>query len=369
MAISLDNSYVSPTLERKIISYPDFFRFTGSVIPSVITPVIFTTLYTILIIYINQNVYHVNLPNSIVPSLSVVVGLLLVFRTNTAYDRYYEGRRLWTVIKSSIRNLVRGIYMIPTQNNNDIWEKMDVMKYTIAFALATKHYLRDELESRHQELDHLLPVDIRSEKFQPVDMTYGGPTHEPTSLPNLTSVNDFGTKENNVLTQRKFHQSGYGSFNSDTASLKVDSDAVSVNLPIDIIFYINKYVFSKRQSNLIDPQTNNAMNGYLTSLVDSLSGLERIMRTPIPLAYLIHLKQAVTLYLLFLPFTLTELKYYAVPIISIVAFTLYGIDAIGQEIENPFGYDANDLPLDAITNEIGNEVVGIVSKLGQQLDQ
>lgn len=82
----------------------------------------------------------------------------------------------------------------------------------------------------------------------------------------------------------------------------------------------------------------------LADMVDILSDFERILRTPIPLAYSIHLNQSVWLYILSIPFQIVgNLGWYTVPVEVLGSFCLLGILAIGLEIENPFGYDANDL--------------------------
>jgi len=82
-------------------------------------------------------------------------------------------------------------------------------------------------------------------------------------------------------------------------------------------------------------------------LTNILSQLERILRTPMPLAYSIHLHQSIWLYMLSLPFPIVhELEWITVPAMALACFAYLGILALGWEIENPFGYDDNDLPLD-----------------------
>ena len=82
----------------------------------------------------------------------------------------------------------------------------------------------------------------------------------------------------------------------------------------------------------------------LTSLTDCLSGLERILNTPIPVAYAFHLEHSVWIYLLALPYQLVgELNWWSIPAVTLASFALLGILGIGDEIENPFGYDYNDL--------------------------
>lgn len=84
----------------------------------------------------------------------------------------------------------------------------------------------------------------------------------------------------------------------------------------------------------------------IQGMVDMMTCMERVANTPIPRSYSIHLKQCVTLYLFSLPFTLVkDLGWGMVPLVTVVAFTLMGIEGIADEIEMPFGTDASDLPL------------------------
>ena len=81
-------------------------------------------------------------------------------------------------------------------------------------------------------------------------------------------------------------------------------------------------------------------------MIDMMTCMERVANTPIPRSYSIHLKQCVSLYLFVLPFVLIkELGWGMVPIVTVVAFTLMGIEGIADEIEMPFGLDKFDLPL------------------------
>jgi putative membrane protein len=91
------------------------------------------------------------------------------------------------------------------------------------------------------------------------------------------------------------------------------------------------------------------MQELLNEMVNAMGGCERILKTPMPLAYAIHLKQLLLLYCLTLPFQfVSELSWWTGAIVALISFTLFGIEEIGIEIENPFGRDPNDLPLDTI---------------------
>ena len=91
--------------------------------------------------------------------------------------------------------------------------------------------------------------------------------------------------------------------------------------------------------------------------MDNLGNCERILRAPLPLAYAIHLKQLVLINCLTLPFQLVkDAGFFTGAAVALISFTLFGIDEIGIEIENPFGYDANDLPLEDFCHEVKHNI-------------
>ncbi|KAH8110414.1 Bestrophin, RFP-TM, chloride channel-domain-containing protein [Phellopilus nigrolimitatus] len=117
-----------------------------------------------------------------------------------------------------------------------------------------------------------------------------------------------------------------------------------VNLPLEILRCLSEWV------NVLDERgvvPGNALGGLYSSLAsfeDSLSALERILTTPLPLC--------VWLYLFLLPFQLvTQFNWFTIPGVGIAAFFYIGFLAAGEEIEQPFGYDENDLDLDLFCRE------------------
>lgn len=95
----------------------------------------------------------------------------------------------------------------------------------------------------------------------------------------------------------------------------------------------------------------------LNSLNDVLTGTERILNTPLPVAYSIAIAQMTWVYILLLPFQLyNSLKWVTIPGSILAAYLILGLLLIGTELENPFGYDVNDLPLDAFCQQIASEV-------------
>ncbi|MGU3538389.1 bestrophin family protein [Methylobacterium sp. A54F] len=85
---------------------------------------------------------------------------------------------------------------------------------------------------------------------------------------------------------------------------------------------------------------------------------ERIQSTPLPFAYTLLLYRTAWLYCLLLPFGLAAPLGWASPIAAaLVAYTFFGLDALGDELEEPFGLDANDLPLDALRRAVDRIVL------------
>ncbi|KAJ2918117.1 hypothetical protein MD484_g2291, partial [Candolleomyces efflorescens] len=166
---------------------------------------------------------------------------------------------------------------------------------------------------------------------------------------------------------------------------KLLQKTVSHNLPLEITFYLvrtihllvpvlvrlnapdpavqSSYISSLQQRKLADVPTYNALFAALLQLGDSLSGLERILTTPVPFSYSIHLWVVTIIYCLALPLQIWDaLEWVTIPATVIVSFIFFGFLVAGEEIENPFGYDKNDLNLDHFTSKIiRNELKAITS--------
>ena len=264
------------------------WQWRGSVIPSILPRVFWCAFFALGITVLYYFGVNLALPleSGLVPS--IVLGLLLVFRTNTAYERYWEGRKLWGLLINTVRNLSRTIWVTIKENDSsDRNEKIATLRLLIGFAIATKLHLRSE------------PVNEELGKFLP-----------PQWYEKLFAMN---------------------------------------HPPLEIAFWISDYLQQQYEKQSINSYQLTAMFKLLDTMVDVLGACERILKTPIPLAYTIHLQQLVLLYCLTLPFQFVdELGWMTAPIVALISFTILGIEAIGIEIEDPFGYDANDLPLDQI---------------------
>jgi putative membrane protein len=100
----------------------------------------------------------------------------------------------------------------------------------------------------------------------------------------------------------------------------------------------------------------------LAALTDTQSSAERVLTTPLPVGYNILISQIVLLYIYMLPFQLfATLGWIAIPGTLAAAYIIIGLAAIGNELENPFGNDVNDLPLDHYCEELKMELDTLTS--------
>lgn len=100
----------------------------------------------------------------------------------------------------------------------------------------------------------------------------------------------------------------------------------------------------------------------LYNLSDVLTGCERVVNTPLPVAYSISIAQITYAYVFALPFQLVgKLQWVAIPGTIIAGYIILGLAQIGRELENPFGQDVNDLPLDSYCSEIATDIDALTS--------
>ena len=275
-------------------------RWKGSVVPEVLPRSLLCGLFGVFIYILHINNIRVSLPilGTVIPN--IVLGLLLVFRTNTAYERFWEGRKAWGTLVNTVRNLSRQILVAISENDlSDRQAKIAAVKLLSAFAIALKLHLRSEA------INAELEANLSPQQFDRLKTM-----HHP---------------------------------------------------PLEIAFWISSYLQEQSIQDKLDRYQLNNMIQLLHQMVDVVGICERILRTPIPLAYSIHLKQLLMIYSLSLPFQMVDqLEWMTGPIVALISFTLLGIEEIGIQIEDPFGHDANDLPLDNICNTMIRNIEDLV---------
>ncbi|KAF7303652.1 hypothetical protein MIND_00594600 [Mycena indigotica] len=155
------------------------------------------------------------------------------------------------------------------------------------------------------------------------------------------------------------------------AKIMREKENGSHNLPLEISLYLSSYIATLQSRKQTDVPTTNSLLASLNQLVDALTGLERILTTPVPYSYSIHLWVVVSLYCLALPSQIVaSMHWLTIPGTIILAFIFFGFLVAGEEIENPFGYDKNDLNLDHFTqNIIRTELRAITSAAAPDPDR
>ncbi|KAJ2549887.1 hypothetical protein EV175_004272 [Coemansia sp. RSA 1933] len=314
--------------------WPDILRIRGSVVLLTLPGTCMMTAYSVGIGFLIQNYEYLSIQISVMTTVSLVLSLLLVFRTNSAYDRFWEGRKIWQDLKVTSRNMIRSFWCcIMEQSTDDSARKRQAMKDMAAFVISIKHYLRGEDSIEQAEYDGLLSTEFR------VAFATRGAGFGYGTIP----------RDNDSTTQ----QPSPGSPSPREGWERPDD----ISLPHLLLYELQKYVEHVQDNHQVHLQYYASMLGSIGTLSSLLGGCERILSTPIPLAYRIHLRQALYLYLLVLPWALASMGLAKTVILQfVISFMMIGIDSISREIQNPFGYDANDLPLDAYCDAVLSEL-------------
>lgn len=135
-------------------------------------------------------------------------------------------------------------------------------------------------------------------------------------------------------------------------SVKEAGKVVSSHSPVNrILLLMGEWLAREyRQQRFSDMQFH-SMNQRMNDLSVVLAGCERIASTPVPFAYTLILHRTVYLFCIMLPFALVSDLHYMTPFVSVlISYTFIALDTLAEELEEPFGLENNDLPLDAICN-------------------
>lgn len=278
---------------RLIIQFQksDTFR---RLIPAMIAIGVFTAIVVSFEIYVlHWSFKNITIIHTI---LGFVLSMLLVFRTNSAYDRWYEGRKIWGDLVNNSRNIGIKINAIVKDQET----KKELIHLIINYNYVLKNHLRNSANS-HELVQ--LPEDVK-EKLLLVK-------HAP-----------------NLMAQTLFKK-------------------------LNDLFIAGQI----SEAHLI------ILNDEVRAFTNACGACERIKNTPIPYSYNIFLKKIIFIYVFSIPFTFgPEFRYATIIISMIVLYVFASIELIAEEIEDPFGSDDNDLPLDTICNNIKTNLTEIISK-------
>ncbi|KAI9446829.1 Bestrophin, RFP-TM, chloride channel-domain-containing protein [Lactarius indigo] len=390
---------------RKYTWIPDVLRLKNSIVNHIIGPVLTVSLFSAGVVYAYEKDQPVTLTNSVTPLLSVVVGLILVFRQHLCPGMEHLMTAIMKAGNLSARNLARLVWiqvaLPPTDDTSgktpstDITplqlrrRKTNALKLILSFVYAVKHYLREEDGLDWEDYVGVLPASFMREQSRlqsrrgSISTFYNSVTDNASSSGNSRSVSPLrGASTDGSMTPAatkrvrvkrsldKIHTAKSPLLSGPREYSAIDFEQyteISMPFPLIIAHELTRMLFAFRKDGLLEtvgPAGVNSMNATVSSLVDQLTNVERIANTPIPKSYGIHLKQCVTLYLFSLPFALVkELGWATVPIVTIVSFTFMGIEGIAEKIEMPFGLDETDLPLDRYCSDLKEEINYILENL------
>jgi putative membrane protein len=251
-------------------------------------------LYAFIVDYVESDLLHIDFkpPSYVYSMLGIVLGILLVFRTNTAYDRWWEGRKLLSKLGYTWKNV----------------------------AIKMNAFLPD--------------TDLKHRKY----------------FATMIANHSFSLKESlrGGVVLEELVESEPGILNN-----------------LDQLYHIPNFFLTKicekinylyKQGVLTDMQFLEVTK-HIDDTSEVVSSCERIRTSPIPFSYSIHLKKFLFAFVLILPFGfIHDLGYWCVLIVMLIFYAMVGLDVIGEEIEDPFGQDENDLPFDAICKSLRKNV-------------
>lgn len=267
----------------------------GSVLPSVLPQLVLVLLISLAALYDDGRLLgtHVHLDTAPFSLLGISLAIFLAFRNNASYQRYVEARQLWGNILISSRSLTSQVLTSLPEGRIDHAAFARQMQ---AFVRLARHQLRNS--DPRPDLNGLLPPE------------------------------------------------------------QVEKLAAGAYRPILVLKELRRTLNQAAQDVPHGGQLMQMFDAQLNNLGNSMGGCERIASTPIPYPYGVLLHRTVYAYCFLLPFGLQHAIGSGTPLISVlVAYTLFALEAIAQEIAEPFGEAPNSLALNAISRNIERSVL------------
>ncbi|MGE8555506.1 MAG: bestrophin family protein [Chryseobacterium jejuense] len=265
------------------------FVWHGSVLPGLLPRLFLLFILSLGIVYLRGVIFSFKIPLNPAPLtlFGFVLALFLGFKNNASYDRFWEGRKLWGALLNTARSLTRQALTLKNATESSL-SVSEFIKLLGAFIFALKHQLRGT--DAHQDLKERLNED----------------------------------------------------------QLKIVSAAKYK--PTVIMRLLAEWVQKAKEEGSIDTIQQARFDENFDKLSDILGGCERIVSTPLPYSYRVLLHRTVYIYCFLLPFGLVDsLRWFTPLIVVFVAYTFVAFEAIADEIEEPFGTEANDLALNSMS--------------------
>lgn len=280
-----------------------FLLVRGSILPRIRRTLLVNILVATAVTLSHGVLFKLKITLTTIPFslIGLPLAIFLGFRNNTAYDRYWEGRKQWGGLLHECRSLSRQCQsLIRFDAAATAGDGLgDVRVRIIHRAIAYAHALRLQLRGS-SDATQLKPL-LREAEWMGVGLASNRP------------------------------------------------DFLMLQMGLDLRLCL--------QQGRLEPCLAAAIDATLSAMAAAAAACERIRSTPIPFSYTLLLHRTAYLYCFLLPFGLVDSLGFMTPfVVAIVAYTFFGLDALGDEIEEPFGLADNDLPLDAICRAIENNL-------------
>ncbi|WP_343680594.1 bestrophin family protein [Chryseobacterium arthrosphaerae] len=290
------------------------FVWHGSVLPGLLPRLFLLLILSLGVVYLRGVIFSFKIPLNPAPLtlFGFVLALFLGFRNNVSYERFWEGRKLWGALLNTARSLTRQALTLKDIKVSNV-SVPEFIQLLGAFVFALKHQLRGT--DAYEDLQHRLNED------------------------------------------------------------QLKTVAASKYKPAVIMKLLGEWVQKVKAEGSIDSIRQARFDENFDKLSDIVGGCERIVSTPIPYSYRVLLHRTVYIYCFLLPFGLVDsLRWFTPLIVVFVAYTFVAFEAIADEIEEPFGTEANDLALnsmcimiDETIHEMAGEEIAVSQKVKQTI--
>ncbi|HET7776250.1 MAG TPA: bestrophin family protein [Azospira sp.] len=269
-----------------------FFIWRGSIVPHVLPEIVFVASFAALITWAAQHYGNLFPDYSAAPFalLGLAFSIFLGFRNNACYDRWWEARKQWGSLIVELRSLARETLVLEGDGDGD----------------GAGNALRRQVVRRGLAFAHALAARLRGRDA--------------------------------LAEAAPFLPAG-----------EAESLAGSRNLPDALLLRQGRDLAEALRAGHLSDILYQGLSQRLLALSGVQAACERIRHTPLPFAYTLLLHRTAHLFCLLLPFGLARSVGWATPLLTaVLAYTFFGLDALGDELEEPFGTLENDLPLDAL---------------------
>lgn len=276
-------------IRPKINWWSMLFVWRGSMVKQMLPQLLIVVALSVVAVWSEGTIFAHKVPLNATPFtlVGVALALFLGFRNSSAYDRWWEGRKLWGALVNTMRSLTRqALTMTDDAPGVCTQDKRNFINLLVAFTYAMRDQLRGDTFARSAELlAPALAEEVERARYK----------------------------------------------------------------PFVILRAMGEWIAHRQREGAIGEIAMTAIDRNLVELSNILGACERIASTPVPFGYSVMIHRVVYFYCALLPFGLVDSIEWMTPAVAMVmAYSFIALDSLAAELEMPFNRDENDLSLDAI---------------------